>query len=552
MKRYYVERHAVLELAWPGHGKHADAFTSLELDVLVQEPGGRRRVVPAFWDGGTTWRARYSSAALGEHRFTTHCSDTSDSGLHGREGIIEVVPGTRRDLLSQHGPVRVGGDGRHFEHEDGTPFLYLADTWWLAFVGRFRWPEQFRALTADRVERGFSVVQVVAGLYPEMPAFDPRGEGDAGWPWYEGYTSMNPAWWDAADLRIGWLVQSGLVPCVVGSWGFYLPWMGVDRMRRHWRYLVARWGAYPVVWCLAGEARLPWYESLFQPEQPALAREQAAGWEEVARYVRAVDPFQRPLSVHPSPGDGSFSSYDILEDHSLFDFVMLQTGHWDRESFERTLMTLQECLERSPDKPVLNAEVCYEGILGSNWQDTQRFLFWTHMLSGAAGHSYGAQGLWAFNDGSFVGEVGAWSDATWMDAYQLPGSRQLGLGRRFLERYEWQRLEPHPEWVEPHWTAGHYQLPYSAEIPGSVRLIYFPGSALVGDGSRFPLAHISVSGLEPKSTYSAHYFDPRTGVDLPSFEVIADASGRWEHRGRSPLNANPSMEDWLLVLERRR
>jgi hypothetical protein len=29
--------------------------------------------------------------------------------------------------------------------------------------------------------------------------------------------------------------------------------MGMEKVKKHWRYLIARWSAYPVVWCLAGE-----------------------------------------------------------------------------------------------------------------------------------------------------------------------------------------------------------------------------------------------------------------------------------------------------------
>ena len=30
----------------------------------------------------------------------------------------------------------------------------------------------------------------------------------------------------------------------------------------------------------------------------------------------------------------------------------------------------------------------------TNFQDVQRHLFWSFMLSGAAGHTYGAAGIW--------------------------------------------------------------------------------------------------------------------------------------------------------------
>ena len=47
----------------------------------------------------------------------------------------------------------------------------------------------------------------------------------------------------------------------------------------------------------------------------------------------------------------------------------------------------------------------------------------------------------------------------------MPGSAQLGLAKRLLERYEWWRFEPHPEWAEPHWTKENYSAPYAAGIP---------------------------------------------------------------------------------------
>ena len=50
----------------------------------------------------------------------------------------------------------------------------------------------FSALTADRVSKGFTVVQIIAGLYPDMPAFDPRGANEAGFPWEADYARITP------------------------------------------------------------------------------------------------------------------------------------------------------------------------------------------------------------------------------------------------------------------------------------------------------------------------------------------------------------------------
>ena len=55
------------------------------------------------------------------------------------------------------------------------------------------------------------------------------------------------------------LVDHGLVPCVVMAWGYHLPWTGPEMMKKHVRYVMARYGALPVVWCMAGEVNLPYY-----------------------------------------------------------------------------------------------------------------------------------------------------------------------------------------------------------------------------------------------------------------------------------------------------
>ncbi len=106
--------------------------------------------------------------------------------------------------------------------------------------------------------------------------------------------------------------------------------------------------------------------------------------------------------------------------------------------------------------PVLVGEVCYEGIMEASRQEVQRFMFWASVLSGACGHTYGANGIWQVNTNALPFGPSphgrSWGDTPWETAYELPGSRQLGLGKELLMRYDWWRFEPHPEWVEPHWS----------------------------------------------------------------------------------------------------
>ena len=242
-----VEANRMAEVSFESAKDYADPFNHVMLDAVFTTPDGRLLRVPAFWAGGKTWRVRYASAVTGKHTFLTECSDAANAALHGITGEIEVTPYTGIIALFRHGPIRVADDRRHFAHADGTPFFWLGDTWWMGLVKRLQWPADFQQLTADRRDKGFTVIQIVAGLYPDMPAFDERGLGDAGQPWEKLYARVRPEYFDAADLRIQHLVEQGLTPCILGCWGYHLPWLGTEKMKQHWRYLIARWGALPVV-----------------------------------------------------------------------------------------------------------------------------------------------------------------------------------------------------------------------------------------------------------------------------------------------------------------
>ena len=205
--------------------ERADPYAEIDLHALVRDPHGRERRVPAFWRGGDRWSFRYASPLPGVHIYRTRCSDASDTGLHDRQGEIEVVPYEGDNPLYRHGPLRDSAGHPCLEHADGTPFPWLGDAWWMGLTKRLTWPDDFRWLTTDRVRKGFTLIQIVAGLYPDQPPFDPRGENEAGHPWTrageDGYElgTPNPAWWDRADERIAHLVSSGLVPCLVGCLG---------------------------------------------------------------------------------------------------------------------------------------------------------------------------------------------------------------------------------------------------------------------------------------------------------------------------------------------
>jgi hypothetical protein len=219
------------------------------------------------------------------------------------------------------------------------------------------------------------------------------------------------------------------------------------------------------------------------------------------------------------------------------DFDMLQTGHSGYFSLADSVEAMRKAVSREPRMPALNGEVCYEGIMGGSKDEVQRFLFWTSVLTGACGHTYGAQGIWAMSsrEEPFEGTTGSWGDGVWQDVMHYPGSTHVGVGAEILRRYPWWQLEPCGASEK-----GENAFSFAARIPGQLIVIYLPANCFPGEmqGNQSE----AVVDVEPEASYEAHFVNPRTGEARSVGEVVPE-DGRW-----APPH-KPTMEDWVLVLE---
>ena len=242
--------------------------------------------------------------ASGTHRRRSACTPTSrraptsdDKGLNEVTGRVEVRPYTGDNPLYRHGPIRVAADRRHFEHADGTPFFWLGDTWWMGLCERLKWPDEFQTLAVDRKPEGLhgrpDRGRTLPGHAGVRPARQERGRLSLDRelrPRFAPSTSIRPT---SGSIH---LVDQDLVPCVVMAWGYHLPWTGVEKMKKHVRYVIARYGALPVVWCMAGEVNLPYY---LEKGFPHGGEKQTADWEGVIQ-VRPHDQRVRPADHRAS------------------------------------------------------------------------------------------------------------------------------------------------------------------------------------------------------------------------------------------------------------
>jgi hypothetical protein len=541
--------------------EYSDPFNAVDVDVIFSKDGQSWRV-PTFWRGGQRWTVRFAPPAPGEYSYRLESTDATNPDLNGHEGRVTVTAYRGSEPLLQHGMLHVSANKRYFEQADGTPFYWLGDTWWTGLSDRLSW-EGFQKLAADRQAKGFTVVQTAAGLIPdaeEHAPVDPGFRNEGGAVWDPQFKQINPRYFDYADRRIQYLIDHGIVPAIVGSWSLTIEPMSVAKMKQHWRYIVARYGAYPVFWILGGQVSDP-PEDEARRYPASIQSSITRGWTEVARYLRSIDPYHHPLTVHENP-----PPYDTaLQDESLTDFDLFQSSHFGWASIAVEVAQIDQHYSRTRvTKPVVEGEIGYEKLGETHFEDFQRTAFWLSMLNGAAGHTYGATGVFEAYTTDKPFQRMRWSLMTWEEGMNLPGSYQVGLGATLLREYPWWRFEPHPEWVTPHgttlldphtqtsgfeygsippceecaegdpllqqegtpvaaeWKARHgtFQLPYAGGIPREARLIYIPTRGL--DSPPAP----TILDLEPGVRYHAFWWEPSTGTRFDLGAVEHPAPGR--------------------------
>ncbi len=530
---------------------HADGQALLAVTVTHPE-SGTVLTLDGFWDGGADWRVRFAPTLPGTWEWVSH---SADPGLDGQAGTLEARAPSAEECAANpnlRGHLRVSPDGRRFAHADGTPFLLLADTNWAMNTERCGLGDgdgPFYVWLRDHVAAGFTAVMTEFLEIDQPNEGGPAFPGNASGPGNAQFADLNPAFFAALDRRMAALWEAGLAVCAhptwVGKQAVFSPgdvtWLS--------RYLLARYGAYNLLWSLSGE-----YQYAYTQQPPWTT----ADWQALGRAVAAANVYGHPISVHPSgrqgledpaawpPAAHQASSGGEFHDEPWLDHNWLQTGH-ALDLLWRVPQRIAENYSRVPAKPVLHAEGFYEQQTTEGASARMvRWQAWTAFLDGAAGHAYGANGVWQFFDPRARIGIGRdransqpWHGRSWRTALEAPGGRQLIHLLTFLRSMEWHRLTPRPEWLRVRGVPVETDSvtdPHCAAIDNRVVVVYIPaGNA----GLRLEVLHLG------GHQYRAQWYDPRTGQYSPASEQPVRGD-RLEGAWRAPSVYRHS--DWVLLL----
>jgi hypothetical protein len=497
-------------------------YLMAEFTGISGEANGKSILIPGFWDGDLQWKIRFSPPFAGEWRYATQSADHFLNNKKGRFNVSEWTVEEKTENPIRRGVIQVMNTGerkgRYFTYFDGTPFLWVGDTWW-------NWTKDditfnsFKNLADTRAAQHYTVGQLFFAGNGWGPSSSLLDDATYQIPHLEQIRNV--------EEMIRYANQKGITVWIHAWWSRenINETIGAENMRRWWRYVVHRLQAYNVIWVLAGEYNMYNYGGF-----------DISFWNELGTLIKNEDPFDRITSAHPTPpgwdggaGAPQWSTAEVIQNQEWLDYNQSQPGHgkWRNELIPEIVTY---AYHREPPKPIVVTEPWYEFIEGNPTSMDIRFGAWTAFLSGAAGHSYGGGHVWRAHLPESPSGVGAWPlDTSFtVNTMLYKGAESLSFFSEFLHRIKWWELEPHPEFVLE--NPSHF----CSAVPGEEYLIYLRyGGSLSVD-----LQHASGKIMKYEwidlSTEKSVKQGELNGGNISSFSPPEDYPGRLEYK------------DWLL------
>ncbi len=485
---------------------YTNPYTDVTVSVTYTGPSGQTFASNAFWDGGSTWRIRCAFPATGTWNWKTTCSDTTNSGLHNRTGSVSVASYSGTNPLYRRGFLKVSGSKRYLTYDDGTPFLWMGDTAWVAPLKASQ--SDWQAYVDDRAAKGFTVIQI-------SPASSWGGSQDVNGnaPFIgSGLSMWNPPFWQGFDQKVQYANDKGIVVLLVGIMEPTFRYPSTADAQRFARNIAARLYGNHVVFS-------PSFDSTYMTLGDDVGSALKAS---TARHL---------ITQHVGTSLSAAQSY---YDKTYLDFCGEQSGHngGDRELCAKHAITWTLALYgRNPYKPVINLEAFYDAngttagmepkYLGTAKDARQLgYLSW---LSGSLGYTYGAYGIWNWQTDSTKGYY-------WSKAMQYPSSTEMKHMAKLFASLAWWRLEPVHSLITNQPSTYLQRMVLAKTSAGDLAVAYMPDNA-----------SMTVSMSSFPTPMSAQWFSPTTGAYTAGPSLVPNSG--------SYTFSRPGSGDWVLVLK---
>ena len=328
--------------------------------------------------------------------------------------------------------IKISSDREHFTR-GGKPFFWVGDTVWSAFTNARE--DEWEKYLEYRRNQGFNVLQINSlpqwdriqpdlGIYPYPMRAD--GSMDFDSPVNSGYT-------DHVRRMCSMAAEKGFSLAIVVCWANFVPgtWLAdsfpshvwpIEAAEKHVKWAAETFREFCPVYFISGDANLNNNDTVEY-------------YRRIAEALKTEAP-ESLLTLHMLSG-----AVEIPEELAdTVDFCVVQSGHWahTQNDIERLIQSMKN---RYPDRPLLNAEPCYECMpkLRAPEDDGPAEVFSAEevvdacrksIMAGAdAGITYGANGLWNWcREGGKAEGLAAElysQPLLWHEAMKLPGSERI-------------------------------------------------------------------------------------------------------------------------------
>jgi len=460
-----IPKYGVFELTLTAKGNYSDPYLQMPGDDTTHGfvvgtfngPNGEAISIDGFWDGGRKWKIRMAPTALGTW---TYLTSSSDPGLKGKSGSFNCVPSKSKGFL------RVDPDyPHHWAFEDGTR-LYLNPASEFNVHAYFDMRDgSFQTYIDTRVAQGFNSTHFW-GMVLSKWGFKSRRQINEGGPPFVHWDidRINPKYWQWADKRVAYANSKGFIL----SFGIGWPDQEIfstythTQLKRMWRYIIARYGAYNIIYTLFGEIE-----------------EAGSTWRRIAKdygsLTKKFDPYNHPITTHTLKSTVASG----IGNDAWLDFNSQQTRDLSQVTSDYNAV----------DKPLINLEFYYEDL------DTGKTAQGGLPLSELRKMAWNIEMRGAYT----MYEVRGIRDSSDVDKMYSEGAQYfMHLSNFFINKSFW-KLEPNQALV----NRGICR----AEI-GKVYVVYLD----TGGSVTVDLSHAS-------GTLSVEWYNPRTGESKPAGSI---------------------------------
>ena len=526
-----------IEVCLESNFVYQNPLSDVTLNATFTNQDGTVITRPGFWDGENVWRIRFAATTPGTWMMEINSSNPDDVSMNNISQPVNVSPYSGDLALYQHGFLRPyeNGNDRYLVHADGTPFFYLGDTHWIMPHERFNVsnapgvPSQFKYSVDKRVSQAFTVYQSEAYWNQDGSAPHTFADEEPIALLYQGFNANVLPGFQQVDAKFKYIADAGLVHANAmiafqSDPHDYPDVYTVEYMAQLARYWNARYGSYPVIWTIAQEIDKDAY-GLY-------AGDAMAPWLSAITELDAVDDYNHPIMPHQensgstTASNSRFASYPW---HDGFNSQFQDQDNWD-------LTAMQDYWVSG------RLSILYESPYEAFWTDSRHALsaMYKAFLGGFRGYGYGVNGLW--ND--IYSPPGAPIDAGtpyglddptkylwWYDGVNLATGDQLPLAVSFFRALDWWSLTP--TFGDTTWSNFTNGNNFLATVGSSTFVALFADNSTTATGA--------LKQVTDGATYSAAWFDPRTG-DTTAVGDVSSSGGVYE------IPVKPSTDDWVFTL----